>query len=435
MAALTSIAAGATIAAGAASVGSGIASIFSGNGSGGQKLELPPELEPGFLENYASFLTEAQTAIDESKAQIPYLEKRIAELDRLAQLGTPKPEDLQALNQIDLEIAQRFGKSTSADVKAGIITDEAKKQTMALQQQLRAELENQGINVDDKLSVELQQLVRNRLSSGSRENMLLEEVGKSLIDELKRNGEPIPEKDPRVENQLKAQEDAVRAKLRSQFGPDYENTTQGRRALNDFYQGATETRFSVAQELKKAASEAGVARIQRLSAIGQTASGLVTTSNQTLASNVDAARGASDIANARVTRLSNLGQAIGVTADNALKATEVDRQRELLDIQRAQVAQQSGQNLRGAYQAGIEGQAAILKLSEIPNNLRNQVLATKAGTLEAAAKLGQFKFSGLTKDLLSKNQIAGIPGRMTPRNTNTGYRGAYNRNGQPIITF
>lgn len=379
------------IAAGTTSTGAGLATIFGSSGGGeGRPLRLPPELEATQLDIYRGFLADADTAIKEGFALIPKLEERLDVMDRVAQQATPDPSQIQRINQIDQEIAERFGRGVSADVKAGIITDEAKTRTIELQKQIKAELEAQGKFVDDRLAIEIQQAIRNRVGGGSLENQALDEIGKQLLDEVKGTGSLELRKDPRIENQLKVQEDALRSRLRSQFGPDYENTTQGSRALKDFYQGATETRFGVHQQLQ-------TSRIQNLSS-------LIETRDTGLLRNVEVAKGTQELAAGRIKRLSDLGTTITNTLQPVIQS-------EILETERAKVALAAGQNLREGFKAGLSGQADILRLRELPFNLRQRLLENRAATFEAGARLGQFEFSGETKDALRFGNVPGFQGR------------------------
>lgn len=389
------------LASAAATAGSAVAQMFSDDPSnGGRALQLPPELEAVQIEKYKQFLDQADQDIAQGRALLPHLQERISAMEDLAKAGTPDPSVIQRINDIDAQIAERFGRETAADIKAGLITDEAKQQTIDLQKQVRAELEAQGKYVDDKLAVDIQQAIRNRLSSGSTANVALDEIGKALVAEISRTGDVVPEKDPRVENQLREQEDALRARLRAQFGSDYENTTQGRRALRDFYQGSTETRFSVAQQLKTAAASTATARVQRLATLGSVATNLVQTTDAGLNASVQNALGVGQVANNRIQRLSGLNTVIQGNVQNAVAAGEPERQRQLLDIQRAQAAQASGNALRQTYATGLQAQGEVLKLQQIPMALQQQLLQARAGQLDAGARMGQFDFSRTSQEAL-----------------------------------
>jgi hypothetical protein len=403
---LSAAAAGVTIAA-------GVASMFGGDDgpSGPRTPELPVELEAGQLDAFKQFLDQAEIEIKQSKDLIPYLESRLTLMDQVAQAQTPDSAILKQLTDLDLQIAQRFGKETAADVQAGIITDAAKKQTQQVQQLLQAELEAQGKNVDDKLSFELQQLVRDRLAGVGGGQAAIEQVRQALLDEVKRSGDPIPERDPRVERQLASQEQALRAQLRQTLGPDYENTTMGRRALRDFMQGATETRFAVSQQMKKDASQLATERVQRLSTLGQSVAQNVTADDQSLLAKTAIAKEAQGIALGRIERLSALGTTIEGQLKNVILAGEPERLRQEMDIKRAQVAQQSILGTRNAAREGLMAQAEILKLRQIPMALRQRVTEAAYGRSQGYSKLAEQQFTGETKNAMRDGSVPGVSSR------------------------
>lgn len=398
MAILSSLAAGAGIAAAGVTIASGISSMMGGQDQPSSQVKIPTELEANILEQFSRYLSQADQQIRDGFALIPKLEERVNYMNQIARAGTPDPALVQKLTSLDAEIAQRFGRETAADVKAGIITDRAKQQTIDLQRQLQAELESQGKQVDDKLAFDIQQIIRNRIASGSTENLALDEVGKALLEEVRSGGNIELRKDPRVERELQGQEDALRMRLRQQFGPDYENTTQGRRALRDFYQGATETRFSTA-------TAASAARVQRLSELGKTASGLVESRDTGLLRNVEAVKGTQDILSGRIKRLSDINAVTQGTLQNVALA-------QAPEIERAKLALAASQNVYNQFNQGIANQGNVLQLSQIPFQMRQSLLQNSADRIAAGINIGKnIKISKPTQEAFEAGKVSGFKGR------------------------
>jgi hypothetical protein len=391
------------IAGGTAATAGGIATIFGGSGGGGGRTpELPPELEEAQLANFKQLLDDSEVNIQQTRELIPYVEERIDVLQSQAQQATPDPEAIARLNELDQEIAQRFGTEIAKDVQAGIVTDEAKEQAKQLQNQVAAELEAQGKQIDDQLLTDIQSQVRDRLAPTSQDAQAISEVRDALVSQVRAEGDII-QRDPAVERQLEEQRNKMVSDLAAR-GID-PNSTQGRRAMQEYNQRATETRFSVSEQLK-------TAKTGRLSQLAQSTIGAVQAADQARTEALSQVLGTQDVAARRIQRLSQLGEAITAPVQAVIMAGEPERLRRAENLAQAQLALGASQQQRLAFAGGLAAQAQLTQLrAQLPEALRARILETRGAQQASFRRLAEQKFSKDTKKLLERGQVAGFAPR------------------------
>jgi len=397
------LAGGAQLIGGLATAGAGLATIFGGPPPG-TKIELPPELEEAQLELFSNFLDEAQGQIDQSKDLIPFLKERADTLDTLAQQATPDPATIKSLQDQDAEIAKRFGVEIQKDVQAGIITDEAKNQAAELQKQIASELTAQGKLVDDTMLQDIQSAIRNRLDPNSPESSAINEVRNALLDQVRKEGDVL-NRDPRVEAELEKSKNQLISDLANR-GID-PNSTAGRRALQEFGQSATETRFTTSEQLS-------TNRIARLSQATQSVLSTTDAADAARSRALDQAIGVQTLASTRLNRIQQLGQTIQAPVNAVLAANEVEARRRSENLQRSQVALGASAQAQQAFQGALGTQANLLQLQQLPLDVQSRILETQGAGLNQFQKIGAQKISGNTQQLLREGAIQGFKPRTQP---------------------
>jgi hypothetical protein len=408
-AAMMPIAMGAMAATAATSTAAGIYQMTQGAPSmGGQKLELPPELEEQYLAQYKNYLGEIETNIKETRDLIPYIQQRVNYLDQISQAATPPPSVVRQMQDLDAEIAKRFGKDIAKDVQAGLITDQAKTQVQDLQKQIADEMRNQGKQVDESILTDIQEQIRNRMSSASGENLAIDQVRSALINEVKTTGD-VMRRDPQVERQLEEQKNQLMADLANR-GID-PNSTAGRRAMQEFSQRATETRFSVGEQL-------AAGRISRLSELSRLVNENVGASDIARSTALSQAGGLQDVftaqGQARRERLSGVASLIQQPIATALAAGEPERLREQLNLQRAQTSMAGSAQYQTSFAAGLQAQQQALQLQQLPQEFRTRILESRNLALQGYQQLGTQDWSGNTKKLLEQGAVPGYKPRTEP---------------------
>jgi len=208
-------------------------------------VRLPPEAEAQQLEIIGQ-------AVQDFESERARTLEAITALDQIGQtqiaIGEgliPDSEGIQRLNQQTAEFGERFGQELPGVIDA--INQDF--------QGIRAQL--------GQFDNELESNIRDRT-----EEILTQDRGEFT--------------DPSTERQIQEGRDQLVERLTQQFGPGFENTDAGIRALNAFEQGARETRFQVSEQgrsneiarLQGLASAAGSARQSELSTLGGRLSGL-----------------------------------------------------------------------------------------------------------------------------------------------------------------
>jgi hypothetical protein len=204
-------------------------------------------------------------------------------------------------------------------------------------------------------------------------------------------------RDPAVERQIKEQEQAVLEDL-SRRGID-PNSTAGRRALNDFRQSATETRFRVSESLKTTGVQRRVAAAQGVIGIQQAA-------QQATSTSISQAAGAQGLRAERIRRLGELAGVISAPVQTGLIANEEERLRRQENLQRAGVALDASQLQKQAFQGGLAAQADLVRLQELPAQFRSRILEGRELAAGRFERLGAQKFSGNTRRLLEEGSIS-----------------------------
>lgn len=389
------------IGAASASTAGGVATLFSDAPGGGGRLKLPPELEAELLGNVSKFTGQIEKDLNATEKLIPLIENRLDLIDSQLAQAQIDPAVIKRLNQIEANIAAEFGQQVAADVKAGIISERAKNQAIALQDQIEQELASQGNQIDDQLRSEIQQSIRNRLAGSSRENQILQGIQDEVLKEIKLQGTAGTEADPATERQIKDEETKLRNSLRNSLGPDYENTSQGRRALSDFRQSATEVRFDSRDR-----------RIASLGSLTGTAVGSIEASDTGIARSIANVEGSQQLGVNRLNRISQLGQTITAPVQAAIAAGEPERLRRAENLQRGQVTSGIIQGMRTQFGQGQQLRAGIAESrAEIPSRLRDRILRNRAAGIDLFQKLGQFDFSSETQDALLTGNAPGFKGR------------------------
>lgn len=401
---LAGLATGAQIASGLATAGAGLATIFGG-APPGQKIQLPPELEEKQLEVFANFLNEAQANIDQTKELIPFIKERVQMLDTLAQQATPDPATIKRLQDLDATLAERFGVEVAKDVQAGIITEEAKRQSIELQNQIAAELTAQGKNVDDQILTDIQSAIRQRLDPSSPEAAAITEVRNALLEQVRAEGDVL-QRDPRVEAELEKSKNQLMQDLANR-GID-PNSTAGRRALQEFAQGATETRFTTSEQLK-------TGRISRLAQATQSVLGTTDAADLARSRALEQALGTQALASGRLSRLQQLGATINAPVQSAILAGEPERLRRAEELQRANLALGASAQAQSAFTGALGTQANLVQLQQLPLNIQSKILETRGAELGAFQSLGAQKLSSNTQALLQEGSIPGFKTRTVPR--------------------
>lgn len=100
---------------------------------------------------------------------------------------------------------------------------------------------------------------------GSAEDQEIDRLLTGRVTKALQTGESD---DPRLNRELAEEEGLIRARLSRQFGPDYENTTAGQIALNNFRQRRTE---SLADFARRDVSEYNPMRLNQRTTLGQIA--------------------------------------------------------------------------------------------------------------------------------------------------------------------
>ena len=384
---------------GAASIGSGLATIFGGSPSqptGRLKLD-SLSLEDQLLQQFADYMSQAKTGIEADQKLTGLIEQRVNALRDIVSATQPSPDSLARLQAANDQILKDYGNDVLADVNAGIISNRTKQQALQLQDSIEKELQATGKDTTDQSRADIQNMIRQRLSGSSLEEQTLQGVQKLIIDEIGRQGgQTAPPQDPNIERQIKDQEQSLRSNLRSQFGPNFESTTAGRRALNDFYQKSSELRYST-----------GAQRISNLANLTNTALGSVQARDTGIASSIQNVSNLEQAGIQRANRISALGQAITVPAQSYI-AGNLPRQSQIDFL---------GKTLGGAAQTATANEAALSNLSLLPSQLRDKILKTQGDRFNLFERLGNFDLTGGTKQAIEGGALnapayGNIPGKL-----------------------
>jgi hypothetical protein len=93
-------------------------------------------------------------------------------------------------------------------------------------------------------------------------------------------------------------------------------------------------------------------------------------------------------------------------------AGEPERLRRAENLSRAQLALGASQQQRLAFAGGLQAQAQLTQLrAQLPEALRARILETRGAQQASYRRLAEQKFSGHTKDLLERGQVAGFAPR------------------------
>lgn len=374
-----------------------ITSAFADQPNGQMRLELPPELEEKLLTESSNFVQESQRAVEREQSLIPYISERVSLLEKAAQAGQFDPSILSRMKDIDAEITARFGAEELADIKSGLISSRSKDQAMQLQQQVQQELEAQGKLVDAQGAQDIAQAVRNRLSQAGSDNQSIQEIQNALMSEIRTRGDVVERRDPTVEKQLADQEERLKEQLRQQFGAGFENTTAGRRALQDFRQNATETRFNISNALKTSAAA-------RLSQLAPSVLQTIEAKDSAVQRLIQNAVGLQQYGTSRSQRIRDLASAVAAPSE-ASAAITAARSGQVQNVQ------QTIQNIRNANAGNIQLGAEGLKLLDLPSDIERRALTTRAGNIDLFSKLGQFGISDVSRRGLSTGGVQGITAR------------------------
>lgn len=380
-------------------------------GDGAAGYQLPPELEAKQLEDFQKTLDSLDANVRQAKELVPYLSDRVRALDDMSKGIAPSKDSIQRINQIDQEIATRFGTEIQKDIQSGLITDEAKRQASDLQKSIVDEMKASGQMVDAQTANDIMQRVRDNLANTGKETADYESVRTQLMSQLKEEGAAIPTTDPTVERQLREQETQLRGKLAKQFGPDYENNPMARRQMQDFLNGATDTRYQVAKQLRTEAATLGAAKIQRVRDIGAGISEAYGAGRKSLAESAAVATAAQGVAAGRIARQRSIADLISAPVQTAILAQQPEMNRLAMNVQSAGVALQAGEAQRSAYNQAIQTGALTAGLQMLPLTVGQMASQAQASKMGLYRDLSTQAFSEETKEAMRKGSVSGIKAR------------------------
>lgn len=278
----------------AGAISSGIGAATADKGQPGFRVDLPPELEAEQLALIQQNLLDFERERQQIQEAVGLLEGIAQTQTELAQGLRPEKEALESLTRQTEQLGQLFG-----DKLPGVV---------------------EGVEQDIGD-------IRTALSSFDFGTGLEEDIRSQVGKTLKAGREF---KDPQVERELEEGRAKLRERLATQFGPGFENTDAGIRALQAFETGATELRFDVAEKgrsnevarLQGLAGAAGSAQQSRLATLGSRISGRQTSA-------LTGIQFGGQLFQGQQNALTRLGQGIGAQslgADTLLSARELGSQ-------------------------------------------------------------------------------------------------------------
>lgn len=378
-----------------------------GGGAGGARFILPPELEAQQLAEMDRTLASYDQSIAEAEELLPFIEQRADYLYQSTEGIIPQQDALKQIEALDRSIAERFGTDVAADVQVGLVTDAAKQQAVDLASEIRREMEAQGKVVDDQAASDIMGEIRRRMAEGDGR---IESIQDQLMEEMRATGEPIPEKDPRVEAEISQKRAEFEDRMSRELGPDWRQTTGGRKALVEFNSGVTQTRFAVRQQLKQTESTLRSQKAQRLTSLASSAFAAEDQRNQNLQTNIAGVRGVQDILTGRVQRLVNFAKATQENINTASASLAPEYARQRLNMERAQTAMNAGQNLRNFYGQSLQYSAAGMAAKQMPLSMRNNITQMHQGKMGIYRDMSQQQFTEDTLQAMRAGRVGGIEG-------------------------
>lgn len=320
------------IGAGVGAVVGGLGGLFGGLFGGGPpdtRLKLTPELEAQMMNEFQRSLTE----IDEGRQRIgqalEVYNQRSQVIEGLINRTIPSEEGTSRLNEMAFNLAQVFGGSAAEAVKNGFLDPESAKSAGLIE-------EREGKFFD------FQQQELSRLAGLESADF----------------------RDPRVEQQLSEQKRQLEQDLARRGVSPFLRSI----AMSKFEQGALETRFSTAEQLRSGATQRGLARIESARTGVTTSSALLSEALRLRAEG----------------RARTLSEALTMA-----QFTQSEAQR------RTQLTQQGAASLQEQAQAGFGVAGAA---TGIQQQLRQE---KQAGFSE----IGRFNLSDRIKNALSQGQV------------------------------
>lgn len=357
--------------------------------------ELPVELEAGQLDTLKMNRDLLMKQIQQYDALIPQMQQRISTLSDMQRGVMPQADAIAKLNSIDQGIATQFGPGTLRDIQSNMISEATKTNAKQISDQIARYMTQEGRAPEQGMNEMIQEAVRRQFADGSAMNQAFDQVAQRASQLM---NEVIQTQDPAVERQIKEGEIALRENLRRRFGSGYESTEAGRRALADYAQRSTETRFTTAEQLRTSAT-------QRFGTLSQVAQGAALGKIQAQTGLAGLSQAGGAIQSGLYGRLGQLGELNIQQAQANAAADEAQRLN-------AQVALAASQQQRGAYQAGLSGLTGLTQLEGtlVPSLMQSQ-LGTGLGLQQIYQNLAQQKFTGSTKEAMEFGQVPGLTSR------------------------